>query len=90
MLLPEKTNPVEDLPGSRARRLQSLAKLSIFQLESLDSLRGDLRCAARSFHCFHPSLGLKGAATEARELVAKMTNELLKLEKRFDVRTIVV
>lgn len=90
MLLPEKTNSVQNLPGSRAGCFKPLAKLCIFQLETLDSLRGDLRAATGSFHGFHASLGLKCTATEARELVAKVTNELLKLEKRFDVRTIVV
>ena len=90
MLLPEKPNPVEHLARSSARRFQPFSELRVFKLEPLDALGRQFRAAARAFNRLHTSFCLKRSAAKGRQLVAEVTDELLKLEKRFDFRTIAV
>jgi hypothetical protein len=90
MLLPEKPNPVQKLPGSRPGGFKALPELCVFELEPFDALGCDLRASSGSFHGFHPGFGLQRTAAEAGQLVAEVTDELLKLAKIFHVRTIAV
>ena len=90
MLLAKETNPVQDLPGSGAGGLEPLAKLCILPLEPLDALGRDLGTSTRPLNRLHPGFGLQRAPAEARELVAEVADELLKLVKAFHFRTIAV
>ena len=90
MLLAKESDPVQNLASPGASRLQSLPQIGILALEPLDSFRRDFRAAARSFNCLHPRFRLQGAPAEGCQLVAKMTNELLKLVECLHVRMIAV
>ncbi len=90
MLLSKEPHPVKKLPGARTGCLESLAELCVLKLEPFDSFGRDFGRASRPFNRFHSRFRLQRAATEARKLVAKMADELLKLLKCFDVRTIAV
>jgi len=90
VLLPKKTNPVENLASSGTGQLEALPQLGILQLEPLDALWRELGPARRAIDGLHASFGLKRTTPKARQLLAQVSDKLLKLRKRFDFRTIAV
>jgi hypothetical protein len=90
MLLPQKANAIEYLARSRPSRLQTLLQLGVFSLQLLHSLRAYSRTARGRVDRLHSRLRLKRAAAETRQLVSKVSNELLELAERRCVRTFVV
>jgi hypothetical protein len=77
MLLAKKANAIENLSGTRPRCLEPLAKLGIFQLETLDSFGSELGASGRSIDRFHPRLGLQGTPAKAAQLFTKVVDKAL-------------
>lgn len=90
MLLPEEADAIENLAGSGARRFEALFQLGVFHLQFFHALGADAHAARGRIDRLDSRLRLKRAATEARQLIAKMANELLKLVEGKRVRTFAV
>lgn len=81
MLLPEESHPVENLLRARSCRLEALLQLRVLDFQPLDAFGVDPAPAGSRLERLYTTLGLERATTERCELVAKVTNELLKLRE---------
>jgi hypothetical protein len=90
VLLPQESDPVEDLLRPLPCGIQALPEVGILLLELIDSFRAHARPACCYLHCLHTRLGLKGAPPETCQLVAEVADELLKLGKCRSFRTFAV
>lgn len=89
MLLAQEPDAIEHLPRACPGALEPLAEERILHLQLLHPLRVDASTRS-SFYRLHASFCAECAPAEASELVAKVSNQLLKLLKRFEVRTFAV
>ncbi len=90
MLLAEKSHTIQYLPRSSSCRLETPLEVGILFFESVHSLRTHPRTSRCRVDCFDARFCLLSATPERRELVAKMSNELIQLLERFYVRTFAV
>jgi hypothetical protein len=83
VLLAKESNPVEHLPRATTRFLETDLEVGVLALELLDSLRTCARGAGRRLERFHSRFCVKSAPAERRELVTKVTDELVEVGERF-------
>ena len=90
MLLSEKSHAIQYLPGSRAGRFEPSLEIGILLLETIHPFRIHSRPSGRRIDRLDAGFRRKSATPESRKLIAKMSDELIQLLKRFDVRTFAV
>jgi len=90
VLLAEKSHTIQYLPRSGAGRFETPLEIGIFLLQTIDPLGIHSRASGSRIYRFDPRFRRKRASPESRELVAKMSDQLVQLLKRFDVRTFAV
>ena len=90
MLLTEKSHAIQYLPRSGTCGLQTPLQVRVFFFQTIDSFRIH-PCAARcGIDGLDACFCRERATPEGRELIAKMSNELMQLLKCLDVRTFAV
>jgi hypothetical protein len=90
VLLPEKSDAVDDLLGARTRCVETSGESGVFALEILNALRRDDSLHSRRLETLEPRLGLQCAASKGRELITEVMNQLLELGKGGYLRPCVV
>jgi hypothetical protein len=90
VLLAKEPHTIQYLSGSSTGGIEALSELGVFALELFDALRVELGAARSCIYRLHPGFCLKRPASEARELITKMSHEPLELLECFDVRTFYV
>lgn len=90
MLLAEKSHAIQYLPRSGTGRLEPTLEIGILLLEPVHPFWIYSRAAGCGIDSLDACFGRESATPERRELISKMSNELVELLKRFDVRTFAV
>ena len=90
MLLAEKSHTIQYLPRPGACRLQAALEVRVFLLQTIYSFRIYPCAAGCGVDRLDARLGRECATPECRELIPEMSNELMQLLERFDVRTFAV
>jgi hypothetical protein len=90
VLLAEKSHAIQYLPRSGAGRFEPALEIGILLLETVHSFRIHSRPSGRRIDCLDACFRRKRATPESRKLIAEMSDELVQLLKRFDVRTFAV
>src|SRR5687768_8141965 len=84
MLLSEESHPLEHVAGACGRLLEPGAERRILMLEPGHGRARDGRSIARTLELLHPRFGDQRTLPEARELIAKMADQLLQLVEGTD------
>jgi len=90
VLLAEKSHTIQYLSRSGAGRFEPALEIGILLLQTIDPFRIHSRASGRRIDRFDPRFCGKRATPESRELIAEMSDQLVQLLKRFDVRTFAV
>jgi hypothetical protein len=90
VLLAQKPHTIQYLPRSGPGSFEPALEIGILFLEPVHPFGIYSRAAGRGIDRLDACFSRECAPPERRELVAKMSNELVQLLKRFDVRTFAV
>jgi len=82
VLLSKEANAIEHLASFAASFFETQFQIGVLPLEFFDSFRARARCAWRRLERLDSSLSVKRAAAKRRELVTKVTNQLVEIGKR--------
>jgi hypothetical protein len=82
VLLSQEPNAIEHLASSAAGFFEAQLQIRVLPLEFVDSFRARACGPRRRLERFDSRLGVKRATAERRELVTKVTNQLVEIGKR--------
>ncbi len=81
MLLAQKTDAIEHLPGAAAGFFEAHPQVGVLALELVDSLGACPGNAGRALECLHSRFCVQGAPAKRRQLVAEMLDESLEVRE---------
>lgn len=90
MLLAEKSHTIQYLPRSSPRGFQTALQVRIFLFQTIDPFRIYACASRRGIDRLDTRFCREGATPECGELIPQVSNELMQLLERFDVRTFAV